>query len=153
MGKHGKYNHINVEELLNQYYANDGTFDWKTKTGELGKWRCTLKEIRTKHKLSHDANIMQRVRRHGIGTRKTLQQGGVFLLGRAGAQENGGEDVPKRYQMARQAQNTIMLQTALASPRVMKAVHEVVKGLCSAMGSAPPSPQEISGYLARLMRS
>ena len=144
-----KYAHVNVQEVLDDYYANDGTFDWKTKTGEPGKWKFTLKTIRTRFKLKSDANILTRVKSNGIGTRKSVQSLGFMAV--VDSENGGGEDMPKRYQMARQAQNTIMLQTALASPRVLKAVHEVVRGLCVAMGSPPPSPQDVSGYLARLI--
>lgn len=170
----GRYAGLDWDKVFDMYYANTGNYDWRTKKGEVKAWKHTLKQIRSKFGLHSDSNILDRIRRHGYGSRSAVAP----MTGRSAghgpkriplpfagepspdepggepttAADGGGEPETRSTYMRKVAANGHILHATLTSPRGVFAIHGIAKEIAKAMGVNCPSPQELAGMLAKMAK-
>jgi hypothetical protein len=174
----GKFSHIDWDKVFDMYYANTGTYDWRTKQGEVKAWKYTLKQIKARFGLNSDSNILDRVRRYGHSARavvapmigRTAGHGpkkpnryppltspspveGVESHPEQGSEEGGGDGEAARSAHFRKvAANGHVIHATLTSPRGIYAIHGIAREIAKAMGVNCPSPQELAAMLAKMTK-
>lgn len=147
------YPNVDDQAVLNDYYANEGSFHWKNSPkGSFGRWQLTIAQIKKRHGFRSDANVLDRVRRLGIGTRSKLMgqtvPGRKSNASRTVLAETNPDAVGRKFTLAKRAVSQHIVRTALQSPRALQTVHDVAKGLARALGTNSPSLQEVARYIS-----